>query len=480
MSGTIKQEDFMAEEQKEALEEDDTAITGEDEPVKAPEPEEAVPPSEETEPSDGPADEEAGGTAEAVDEEAEEEKAPAKKPAAKKTAAKKTATKTAATKTAAKKPATKKPRKKKPTQQEAMMNMLMRLQEHVENMEKAQVEMIAHGSDTKRRETILLSDKERAQIAKEEMIAGNIKLSGVGESFKTDADRDKEEVMLLNQATKSKSRLMGVISQISAAEGTPTVKVYEDHDTLKHFPITIPVQELFPYSPDDYAGPKGRENLENELVSRIGAHIEFMLYRIDEKNKIGGASRLNAMSDRAVMNFIKVREDGKPEFVPGMKTNAKVIAVRNNKLVVEVHGVETTIRGRDMGYGTFNRMHELYQIGDEPLVLIKGITNVMVKGAAKEYPYVKLDVSIRDAQQDPAIEAFSKYRVHDVVRGRVVNASEGGGLFVSLDDKIDCMCPYPKTRDGKIIAPGDEVPVMITNMDEETRRIRGIIYAYNR
>ena len=369
--------------------------------------------------------------------------------------------------------------KKKQTQENAMMALLERMNDRLDNMEQAQAEMLQRGNETKRRETILLSERERKQYAKEQMIAENIKLSGVSENFKTDADRDHDEVMLLNQATKSKTRLFGTVTEIGEANGTPTVRVYEEHDSLKHFPVAIPIREFFPIGDNDFTGPKGKEHLQNELVSRLGSRVEFMLYGLDEKNRIAGASRLNAMSDRAVMNYIKKREDGKPEFVPGMKTNARIIGVRHDKLVVDVHGVEAVIKNEDMGYNMFGRVQEKYQIGDEPLVMIKNIEPITIHGLQKDYPYVKLSVSIRDAQPDPAIEAFAKYHVKDIVTGRVIHASASGGVFVALND-IDCLCPYPKTRNGRVLTPGDEVPVIITRMDEEKHRISGVIYAYDR
>ena len=468
---SIVGEETLAGEQPEA-----EAPTKEEQPESVTE----TAPEEDDAASETPAEEEQADDIPSEDDIAAEEAAKTASKATSGSIAKEAKKKAKAAKKAATKPSSKGTKKKQTqTQENAMMALLERMNDRLDNMEQAQAEMLQRGNETRRRETTLLSERERKQYAKEQMIAENIKLSGVSENFKTDADRDHDEVMLLNQATKSKTRLFGTVTEIGEANGTPTVRVYEEHDSLKHFPVTIPIREFFPIGDNDFTGPKGKEHLQNELVSRLGSRVEFMLYGLDEKNRIAGASRLNAMSDRAVMNYIKKREDGKPEFVPGMKTNARIIGVRHDKIVVDVHGVEAVIKNEDMGYNMFGRVQEKYQIGDEPLVMIKHIEPITIHGLQKDYPYVKLSVSIRDAQPDPAIEAFAKYHVKDIVTGRVINASASGGVFVALND-IDCLCPYPKTRNGRVLTPGDEVPVIITRMDEEKHRISGVIYAYDR
>ena len=345
--------------------------------------------------------------------------------------------------------------------------------DHLRKMDAVQENIIHRIEEMDGKYSNVLTAKERK--AQSNKIAKEQKLKiGEGSDFVTETQLKEQEANLLNQATRSRNTVLyGTIDEVRLIGDTITAFVAEEHDETRAFPIMIPSSELFPYNPSDYIGEK-KKHLMDEVLHRVGSIVPFVVLQFDEKASLAGGSRLAAMEILGFQNYIKEKKDGVPEYVPDMKTEARVISVRRDRIRVDIHGAEATIRGEDLGYNDYNRVEQNYEVGDFVLVKIKSIKEYEHASKNHNYKLVDVRVSIKAAQEDPRVKYYDTIREGSYLKGTVIDASTENGVFVDTG-RMDILCRYPTVNDNKPLVPGRQVTVCITKKDDDTKRIFGII-----
>lgn len=298
-----------------------------------------------------------------------------------------------------------------------------------------------------------------------------------GAKAKTEKDYLKEEYGILKAAARSypkKMILKGVITGVveDPITGQLSAQVKAEK-TRGLFRILIPVQELFPIRLDDYRGERGVEFLKNEMISRINGEIEFTVYDLHEEEKTAKGSRVEAMAIKTSRYYFNLKDDGKPEMVDGMKALAKVVSVRKDRVKVEVCGAETTIISKELSWLALGVITDEFSINDQFYVRVSNI---------KEYRYERLDgaacrlvtisASKRDAEPKPAEQYYDSFELGGYYGGTIKNADDEAGVFVNLQDKMDCLCGYPASG---IPSRGKQCIVQITRKEDEKKRLSGNI-----
>lgn len=298
-----------------------------------------------------------------------------------------------------------------------------------------------------------------------------------GASAKTEKDYLKEEYEILKAAVRSypkKLILKGVITGVveDSTTGQMSAQVKADN-TRGLFKILIPVQELFPIRLEDYRGERGVEYLKNEMISRINGEIEFTVYDLHEAERYAKGSRVEALAIKTSRYYFNLQNDGKPEMVEGVKALAKVVSVRKDRVKVEVCGAETTIISKELSWLALGVITDEFSINDQFYVRVSNI---------KEYRYDRLDgaacrlvtisASKRDAEPKPAEQYYDSFELGGYYGGVIKNADDEAGVFVNLQEKMDCLCGYPASG---IPSRGKQCIVQITRKEDAKKRLSGNI-----
>ena len=159
--------------------------------------------------------------------------------------------------------------------------------------------------------------------------------------------------------------------------------------------------------------------------------------------------------------------------VDGEKALAKVVSVRTDRVKVEVCGAETTIISKELSWLALGVITDEFSINDQFYVRVSNI---------KEYRYDRLDgaacrlvtisASKRDAEPKPAEQYYDSFELGGYYGGVIKNADDEAGVFVNLQEKMDCLCGYPASG---IPSRGKQCIVQITRKEDAKKRLSGNI-----
>lgn len=291
-----------------------------------------------------------------------------------------------------------------------------------------------------------------------------------GVKAQTEEESYREEAKILRAAAKSNpvTRLTGIV--VGHRETEHGILLIEVMYGKGEIPIYIPVNQFFAYKEETYAG-ENRKFLINDLKSRLGSEVSFCVYDVKEKEKYAIGSRLRALESESRYNYLKEKADGQPEIVKGMIAPAKVISVRKDRVRVNVAGADCVIKSPELSWTALDDLRNEFKNGDTFNVKIMEIQEFDFTADNQTYHLIKVEVSKRLAEKNPAEKYFDSFKEGETCLGEV-KADANAGLFVRVKNKMDCLCGYP--ANGHPIR-GQNVIVTITSKDEKNKRLYGII-----
>lgn len=323
---------------------------------------------------------------------------------------------------------------------------------------------------------------EPASVAKKKELYANPKVvtaDGVTHS-KTQNDYRREEYEMLVHAVASapKKILRGHVDGMGTDESNGQLYVTVRLENSRGlFKVMIYLSELMVINIDDYMqyGPvTGLYHLTNELESRIGSSVHFTVYKVDEENAIAYGNRVEAMEIESRNFYRKKMGDGVPKIVNGTIVEAEVVSARKDRVKVYLCGCETTIRAKELSHLALDTVNDEFVVGDYFNVKVDNIKLINYSSNGRTYQLISLDASKRAAEKSPAEMYYDQFYVGQRCRGVIKAALTDANkcVFVRLQDKIDCVCPYPVKG---VAARGVECVVEITQKRDEDKHIYGII-----
>ncbi len=155
-------------------------------------------------------------------------------------------------------------------------------------------------------------------------------------------------------------------------------------------------------------------------------------------------------------------------FNTGDQVTGKVVRLTSFGAFVEIApGVDGLVHISEMSHTKrVLRSEDVVQTGEMVQVVIKSI----------DMDSKRISLSIKDALGDPWTGATTKYEIGSIHEGRM-EKKEKFGLFINLEPGVTGLMPSSnignasKPGDFDSLKPGDEVKVMIQEVDEERRRI---------
>lgn len=269
----------------------------------------------------------------------------------------------------------------------------------------------------------------------------------------------------IHNAYRTRRMLTGYLGGVEQTDNGKTIAIVE----YKGFRVIIPLKEMMinlggnTDSSAEYDELMRRQN--KVLSNMLGAEIDFIVKGIDSKTRSVVASRKDALLKKRQLFYLNTDAAGMYRIYEGRVVQARVIAVAEKVIRVEVFGAECSILARDLSWDWIGDAHERFSIGDQILVRV-----LSVKRESLENITIKADV--KSVSENQSHENLKKCRVQSKYAGKVTDVHKGV-VYVRLTNGINAVAHscYDRRMPGK----KDDVSFAVTRIDEERGVAVGII-----
>ena len=305
------------------------------------------------------------------------------------------------------------------------------------------------------------SRRTAAKGRKEEAPVLTLEVRGEVETEESRGDAIWHEI---HNAYRTRRILTGQLGGIEQTDNGKTITIVD----YKGFRIVIPLKEMMinvgrSPSGQEYAELMLRQN--KILGNMLGAEIDFIIKGIDSKTRSVVASRKEAMLRKRQTFYLDTDAAGMYRIYEGRIAQARVIAVAEKVIRVDVFGVECSIMARDLAWEWIGDAHERFSVGDQVLVRI-----LNVRRDSLEDMGIKAD--IKSVSQNTNHDNLKKCRIQSKYAGKVTDVHKGV-VYIRLSNGVNAVAHscYDYRTPGK----KDDVSFAVTRIDEERGVAVGII-----
>ena len=131
---------------------------------------------------------------------------------------------------------------------------------------------------------------------------------------------------------------------------------------------------------------------------------------------------------------------------------------------MDLGNIDGLLHISEMSWGHVDNPKKIFKVGDTLRVFIKDIQGT------------KIALSLKFPDQNPWIDAASKYAVGSIVKGKVARMTDFGA-FIELEPGIDALLHVSQIAKDHIDKPADvlslgqEVEAKVVDFDEENKKI---------
>ena len=165
----------------------------------------------------------------------------------------------------------------------------------------------------------------------------------------------------LQNAYRTRKILTGQLGGIERMEGGGTIAVVY----YKSFRVAIPLAEMMIHLAEDenhnYGELAQRQN--KILGNMLGCEIDFIIKGLDNASRSIVASRKDAMMKKRQI-FYQPDAAGNRRVCEDRIVQARVIAVAEKVVRVEIFGAETSILARDLSWDWLGNANDSFRVGD--------------------------------------------------------------------------------------------------------------------
>lgn len=280
----------------------------------------------------------------------------------------------------------------------------------------------------------------------------------------TKSDRDDIIWHEIHNAYRTRKILTGQLGGVEQMENNKTIVIVD----YKGFRVVIPLKEMMIQTNPGVSGKAYEEFMtrKNKLLSKmLGAEIDFIVRGIDSKTRAIVASRKEAMLKKRQTFYMDLDANGVHRIHEGRLVQARVIAVAEKGIRVEIFGVECSIVAKDLAWYWIGDAREYYSIGDNVLVRIQSVRRDSLET-------IKVEADVRSVTQDNTLENLRKCKVQSKYAGKVTDIHKGV-VFIRLSNGVNAIAHscYDFRTPGK----KDDVSFVVTRLDEDHGVAVGII-----
>lgn len=267
----------------------------------------------------------------------------------------------------------------------------------------------------------------------------------------------------IQNALRTRRMLTGILGGLEQIEDGKTVAVVD----YKGFRVVIPMREMVMDFPNHATGREYQDALirYHKLLTRmLGCELDFIVKGIDDKTRSIVASRRDALLKKRQIFYLDPDENGNPRIYEGRIVQARVVAVIEKAIRVEIFGIEHSINARDLAWEWIGDARDRFSVGDRILTRILRIYHDSLESMG-----VKADVKSLSAKPDHHLE---RCRIQSKYVGKVTDVHKGV-VFIRLSNGVNAVAHSCMDRR----APGkkDDVAFVVTHIDEEQGVALGII-----
>ncbi len=200
-----------------------------------------------------------------------------------------------------------------------------------------------------------------------------------------------------------------------------------------------------------------------ETVHLEGKELEFKVIKLDQKRNNVVVSR------RAVMEEANsVERDALLETLQeGMSVKGIVKNLTDYGAFVDLGGVDGLLHITDMAWKRIKHPSEIVEVGQE----------IEVKILKFDRERNRVSLGLKQLGEDPWVEITGRYPEGSRVQAKVTNLTDYG-CFAELEEGVEGLVHVSEmdwtnknVHPSKVVQLGDEVEVMVLDIDEERRRI---------
>lgn len=278
---------------------------------------------------------------------------------------------------------------------------------------------------------------------------------------------DNEEEVIwheIRNAYRVRRPLTGTLSGVEDTIDKKTIAVLD----YKGLRVVVPMKEMMirlgrSPSGNEYVSLMKRQS--QVLSTMLGAEVDFMVKGLDSKAKAVIASRKEAMLRKRKTFYLDTDAAGMPHIYVGRVVQARVIAVAEKVVRVEVFGVECSILARDLSWDWIGDARDRFSVGDKILVRIQEVN-------VESLEEITLRVDVRSVSNTTSRERLKLCRIEGKYAGTVTDVRRGV-VYIRLNNGVNAVAHacYDYRMPGK----KDDVSFAVTRIDEESGIAIGII-----
>ncbi len=266
----------------------------------------------------------------------------------------------------------------------------------------------------------------------------------------------------LQNAYRTRKILTGTLGGIEKMEGGGTIAVVY----YKEMRVVIPLAEMMINLVEDAAHDYGElvQRQNKILGNMLGCEIDFIIKGLDNASRSVVASRKDAMYKKRQIFYLP-DASGNSRVCEDRIVQARVIAVAEKVVRVEIFGTECSILARDLSWDWMGDATERFHVGEQILVRI-----LSVKLRSLEDISVKADV--KSVNGNTSKENLSKCKIQGKYAGTVTDIHKGT-VFVRLHIGVNAVAH--SCYDNRLPGKKDEVSFVVTRIDSDRNVAVGLI-----
>ncbi len=213
------------------------------------------------------------------------------------------------------------------------------------------------------------------------------------------------------------------------------------------------------FLPGSQVGLRPVRNLE----SMLGERLDFKIIKFNKRRGNIVLSRRTLLeSEREKMRATTLKN-----IQEGMIVDGTIKNITDYGAFIDLGGIDGLLHVTDMSWGRISNPSELFQMGDE----------LKVKVLKFDSENERVSLGLKQLQPDPWLDVTQRYPVGKRITGRVVSLADYGA-FIEIEPGVEGLVHVSELswtkhikHPSKLVSVGDEVEVVVLDMDEGNRKI---------
>ena len=301
-----------------------------------------------------------------------------------------------------------------------------------------------------------IGDKSESEIALYEFKSDEGQLVvNVGDIFDVFVEkREGDGGLRLSREKAIGIKVWEDIAKIQEADGTILGRI--DNRVKGGLSVDIGVPAFLPYSQIDLRPVK-------DLDALIGESFDFKILKYNRKRNNVVISR------RAILEEARKakREEMRSTLQEGAIIDGCITNITDYGVFIDLGGMDGLCHITDLSWGRVSHPSKLFKVGED----------IQVKVLKYDKETDKVSLGVKQLKEDPWSTVEDRYPVGAKSTGKVVSITDYG-VFAELEEGVEGlihiseMAWSKKTRHpSKLVAVGEEVEIMILNIDKDAKRI---------